>query len=140
MKLNVIKQDPYFGFPIDNDNALQVYKAIHDKGYRCITKYVGSKHSLTVQCKRGHHFSGYPRKITIQCDNCPTCWKNNNVSPSEKISQIITVRNGVQKSPYVRSNLKIQTQCSNGHNFEIRSDDLINGIWCGKCAGNDIDE
>jgi very-short-patch-repair endonuclease len=144
LKLNVINTytDPYYGFPLttNSETALEIYKTLHRKGYKCLSQYLGSKISMTVLCPNGHKWSGYPRKLCIPCNNCQICWKNRDLTPSEKLDEVIISKSGQLLSPYVKSNEKISIKCAQTHIFETAPNDLFSGKWCNICAGNNMDE
>lgn len=128
LRLNIIRSDPYFGFPLDNNNyALDVYKSLHQKGYKCLSQYEGSINFMTVMCPNGHTWHGYPRKITIPCNNCQECWKSNGRSSVQKLEEIIRARKGRQLTAYMRNDVKIEVECDKGHKFSSCPRDIKNG-------------
>jgi len=53
LTLNILRSDPYFGFPLDNDYALDVYKALHQKGYKCF--FLGAKEEVVKKVVDIYH-------------------------------------------------------------------------------------
>jgi len=87
LTFNIIRFDPYFGFPLNNNNnnyALEVYRAFYQKRFKFLSQYSGSKKIMNVICPNGHSMSGYPRKLAIPCNNCQTCWENKDLTPAQK--------------------------------------------------------
>ena len=86
---NIMQCDPYFRFPLSgnkkkDESALEVYRILYQKRYKCLTQYTGSKVMMTVVCPNDHIWGGYPKKIAIPCNNCQTCWDNRNLTPAQK--------------------------------------------------------
>lgn len=147
--LRLIRVDPYFGFKlIDNqltqiknrDADLIIYEKLYKKKYGCLTPYINSKTHMTVICPIGHKWSGLPKKISLPCNNCKTCWDLCGLTPLERITEIIISREGKQISKYVKSNIKLTITCNENHILEIRPDDIISGKWCNICSNNNVDE
>lgn len=137
LTLNVLRRDPHFGFPLDNKgNDLEVYKVLHQKGYRCLSKYEGYAKPMTVMCPFGHTWSGHPKKVTIPCNNCRTCWKQKGYTPAQKLTEVIVSRQGIQITPYSRSDVKVEIQCVQMHKFLSLPGDVMGGSWCSSCASN----
>lgn len=140
LSLNIIKVDPYFGFPLKKDSDLKAYEKIHLKGYRCLSQYLGSKISMTVICPFGHTIQGLLKKLTIPCNNCKQCWDDKKLTPSERVLEIIESRQGKQLTPYFDSKTKITIKCYCENQFNIIPNDIMSGKWCNICAGNDVNE
>ena len=140
-KLNLVRVDPFFGFPLnDNEYALGVYKALHQKNYECLTQYVGSKEFMMVVCPNGHTWSGYSSKVTIPCNNCQECWKSRGCTSEEKLAEVIAARGGIQLTPYVLSKYPVMIRCPEGHDFACASNYILSGTWCQICGGNNVEE
>ena len=140
VQLNYIKADPYFGFLLDREGALRIYEIIYAKGYKCLSQYLGSKTAMSVRCPYGHDWHGYPKKVTIPCNNCQECWNNRRLTPAEKLSEIIISKRGTQLTPYVKNNLKIRIRCFYLHEFDVTPGCVTGGNWCNICAGNNVEE
>ncbi len=132
------KIDPYFGFVYDTDYELHIYEQIHAKRYKCLTPYTGSKNFIQVSCPSGHISSWLPKKAIIPCNNCKTCWDAIRLHAAERISQIITSKDGKIISPYTKSNIPVKIQCEYEHIFESKPDNIMSGSWCTICAKNNV--
>lgn len=141
LRLNIVKCDPYFGFPLDdNEYALDFYKSLHDKGFKCLDKYVGSKTMMNALCPFNHPVHGYPKKLTIPCNNCPTCWDNRKLTSAQRLQEVVIAHKGQQLTPYVLSKNDIQFKCYYDHPFVSNWNYVSSGRWCTVCAGNNVDE
>lgn len=132
--------DPYFGFPLcGTGHDLAIYERLHRKGYFCLTPYIGGKKSMMVRCPNGHEWSGYPKKVALQLNNCKQCWDIRKLKPAERISEIIVAQSGTIISPYIKSDVKMRIKCRSGHAFDIAPDYIMSGSWCNLCAKNNVD-
>ena len=129
----VQKRDPYFGFVLNKDSVIEIYKAIYEKGYTCHSPYINSSEKMKLECRGGHTFNWYSPRALIPVDNCVKCWRFKSISLAERLRQIVTARNGIQVTPYVTAKLKISFKCHLKHTFETTYNNIMEGSWCSEC-------
>ena len=122
---------PYCKFPIKSELHRDLYDALQEKGYQCLTEYIDSKTNIQVTCPFGHTWSALARKLMIPCNNCKQCWKINDVKAKEKIAQVIQSYGGVQLKPYDAKAMVVK--CEEGHIFERTANSINEGAWCMVC-------
>jgi hypothetical protein len=126
-----IEIHPCCKFPIKSELHRDLYDALQEKGYQCLTEYVNSTTNVHVVCPDGHEWAAFAMKLMIPCNNCKECWKINGVTAKEKVAQIIEFRGGTQLAPYHPKVMKIK--CEAGHTFERPTASINLGIWCPEC-------
>lgn len=122
---------PHCKFPIESDLHRDLYDALQEKGYQCLTPYVSSNSNIHVICPNGHKWDARAKKLMIPCNNCKKCWKIYGVNAKERVAQVIQSRGGTQLAPYDPKIMKVQ--CEKGHIFERRTASINQGTWCTVC-------
>ena len=104
------------------------------KGGVCLsTDYINVKTPLKWQCSKGHVWEANP--VNIYNGNwCPICSERRKLT-LEDMKSLAESRGGKCLSDrYINNKAKMKWQCSQGHVWEARSDNVKNqGAWCPFC-------
>ncbi len=106
------------------------------RGGLCLSKkYIGNKHKLKWQCRKGHVWLASPSNIS-RGQWCPYC--SGRAGKDLKYYSQFAVKNGGKcLSPnYLNSKTKLRWQCANGHIWMAEPNKIAMGAWCSKCVGN----
>ena len=101
-------------------------------------EYVNSQIKIKVRCK----IDGYEWEVTpnslLKGSGCPKCAGNIQLTHKEFINRIKNINNDIEiLEEYVNAITKIKVRCKiDGHEWEVRPNDLLRGIGCPKCSGN----
>ncbi len=113
-------------------NHLRTIAAEH--GGKCLsTRYAGSYTKLLWQCSEGHKWKAAPGG-TKQGQWCPYC--SGNVRKTlEEMKAIAAARGGKCLSEqYTNIMTSLLWECSQGHQWRAKPNDVVHGSWCPKCA------
>lgn len=123
------------GYPSKRYDILEMQKIALARGGKCISKnYKGQSVKLKWECSQGHQFMNLPSHVVHRKQWCPTC-AGKSKAPIASIRQLAQKRNGklISKS-YTNTKQKLKWECSKGHRWEARINDLRNGNWCPFCS------
>jgi hypothetical protein len=107
----------------------------HEKGGECLSdEYHGLKAKLRWRCAEGHEWEAAPGGIRNRGDWCPKCSGHAAIT-LEDLQAIADSRGGkCLASGVVKSQIKVQWQCSKGHKWMARPADIKHaGSWCPIC-------
>lgn len=116
----------------------ELQKTAKEKGGICLSESYGNgKTKLKWQCSKGHIWYMSPSAIINRNYWCPYCAGNAKLT-IEKMQETAKEKGGKCLSiKYNGIHEKLQWECSEGHVWEARPNDIINnGSWCPYCCGH----
>lgn len=98
-------------------------------------KYLGALNKLKWKCKNGHIWEATPCCIRNNGSWCHLCSVESRKSSIEDMQKLAKDKNGKCLSNiYINSNEKLEWECASGHKWKAKSNDIVTGYWCPKCA------
>jgi len=113
------------------------HKIAKDKSGKCLsTEYNNDGAKLLWECNKGHQWEATLPKVK-NSTWCPACAKNLKLS-IEHCNLVAKERGGkCLSTEYVNCETKMLWECSNGHQWSARFNDIKNGRqWCPGCMTN----
>ena len=106
-----------------------------ERGGECLSKkYQGSGIKLTWKCAQRHTWPATPQSVK-KGTWCPKCWQNKRKLTLEDMRMTAQERGGECLSKlYLKSGLKLNWKCSEGHTWRATPDHIRKGSWCPTCA------
>jgi hypothetical protein len=113
-----------------------IKRIAEEKGGKCLSnKYVDMKSMLVWQCNSGHIWEATLKSIKKN-NWCPECKKINII---KKMQEIAKKRKGKCLSDkYINSDIKLNWQCENNHEWWAKPYNIENGNWCPVCVNNQL--
>ena len=101
-------------------------------GGKCISEsYQGSHAKLKWQCKEGHVWEAVLCNIKSG-SWCPFCsGRHKTIQDMQKLAA--DMRGKCLSEKYIRSDMKLEWMCKDGHIFHMCSNAVRQGSWCPKC-------
>ena len=108
---------------------------------KCLSKtYVNNKKKLFWECSKGHRWEATPESVK-RGTWCRTCWlkRLKKINGSKRLTiedmhQLAKNRRGkCLSNKYINSRAHLIWECSNGHQWKARPDNIKRGHWCPRC-------
>jgi hypothetical protein len=114
----------------------EMHQIAADRGGKCLSKeYVNNVNPLIWQCSKGHIWKAKAGNIKTG-SWCSKCAFEKMRLTIEDMQKIALKRGGKCLSErYVNAGASLQWQCSKGHMWFSRPNDIKRGKWCAACAG-----
>ncbi len=114
--------------------AETVRDRLDNRGIVLIGDYVSSNSKAEFQCSEGHLWKTTPASVMGGSD-CPQCYGANNPLTKEIVNARIADRGIALVSDYKGAHATTIFQCSEGHTWEARPGNILQGKNCPHCAG-----
>lgn len=116
------------------DKLKAIIDIAENKGGKCLSEqYLGSNIKLLFECSEGHQWEATPDSIKAG-KWCSKCAGNFRLSFSD-MENLAKIRSGeILSKEYVNALSKLKWECSKGHQWEARPNDIKRGQWCPICA------
>ena len=107
---------------------------VKQRGGRCLSKeYINNTTKLLFKCSHGHSFHSTPRSIK-QGKWCAEC-SGNKKGSIEKMQELARKHGGKCISDkYVNAHTHLMWECSEGHRWTAKPNNVKTGHWCNKCV------
>lgn len=115
-------------------NIEMIQEIAKQLGGECLSySYVNTHTNLLWECGEGHKWEARPSNVKSGTW-CPMC-AGNVKGTIEEMQEIAEERGGkCLSNTYIDSQTKLLWECSEGHKWEAKSNDVKNdGTWCYKC-------
>ena len=116
-------------FYIKNKNAENI---------EILGKYEGALTKIKCRCKiDGYEWEAMPNNL-LSGHGCPKCAGTMKLTHEEFINRMREINNDIETlGEYVNNYTKIKVRCKiDGHEWEVKPNDLLNNHGCPKCASN----
>ena len=117
-------------------NDISIYQKIaKDRGGKLLSKeYINISTHMTWQCSKGHTWQAKPGNVQNDHNWCPYC-AGSKKHTIEDMRKLAKKRGGkCLSSSYVNNKTKLKWQCSKGHVWMAKSNDITTGYWCRQCG------
>ena len=111
------------------------------RGGKCLSKkYVNARTKLQWECEKGHRWKSTPSKIKNRGQWCPECGRKKRGMKRRlgiEVMHEIAERQGGKclSKKYVNSRSYLEWECSEGHRWRSKPNNIRSGKWCAECAG-----
>ena len=111
------------------------------RGGKCLSKkYVNARTKLEWECAEGHQWMTTPSKIKNRGQWCPECGRKKRGMKRrlgiDVMHEIAEKKGGKCLSKkYVNSWSHLEWECSEGHRWRSKPNNIRSGKWCAECAG-----
>ncbi len=107
---------------------------IESKGSQMLSEYVDKSTPIKIKCKNGHLFEAKPEHLKkgSWCNNCFLDRKKEKAA--YELKDLIESKGGKLLTDYSSAKEKVWIECSKGHKFPTKPDNIKSGYWCPKCA------
>lgn len=107
------------------------------KGGKCLsTEYVNSSTKMLWECHKNHQWMAIYNTIQ-QGHWCAECALDNKRNTLQDCYNLSSIKNGkCLSTEYVDANTKYLWECSKGHQWEAKYNDIYQGQWCLECGIN----
>jgi len=109
-----------------------IRQRLAEKGITLIGKYDGTQAKTTFQCEKGHVWETTPTAV-LSRTGCPDCAGNKTLT-KDVINSRIAKRNITLIGEYHGAHASTLFQCSEGHNWLARPNNVLQGRNCPHCA------
>lgn len=99
-----------------------------------IENYINALTKIKHRCDKGHVYKQQPSSH-LNGNGCPKCFGKSKKTTQEYINKCKQLGIDLPIEEYVKSNTKIKHKCSNGHIYEQKPNNHLNGNGCPKCGG-----
>jgi hypothetical protein len=112
-------------------------------GGLCLSaEYTNNTQLLSWQCRKGHRWKAKVANV-LAGRWCPECAKPRRATSRKKFRLSLTEMREVAgakggkclSQTYTNTSTKLTWQCSKGHTWEAKPNDIRNGSWCPTCGG-----
>jgi hypothetical protein len=100
-------------------------------------EYVNVDTKTMFQCGEGHTWEATPYKVMAHT-GCPHCSRRIPLT-TEDINARISDRGLAMLDEFISSHTKVRFQCSEGHTWEAKPNNILNGRGCPDCAETGFD-
>lgn len=118
-----------------NATAEKMLRLVAAKGGRCLSDNpLDGSLKLTFECKRGHRWEAFPRKI-LEGSWCRACSVSKSRHSLEEVQKMAEEKGGYCLSTEYRdAHQKLKWQCKYGHEWEANTNCIQQGHWCPICS------
>jgi hypothetical protein len=114
-----------------------VNSRIANLGFVMLGEYVNVDTKTMFQCGEGHTWEATPYKV-MGHTGCPYCSRRIPLT-TEDINARISDRGLAMLDEFISSHTKVRFQCSEGHTWEAKPNNILNGRGCPGCAETGFD-
>jgi predicted nucleic acid-binding Zn-ribbon protein len=104
------------------------------KGATLISKYETTQSIALFQCNEGHQWETTPNSVMTRT-GCPHCYEKNHPLTKEIVNARIADRGITMLGDYGGAHTGTVFQCSKGHTWDARPNNILNGKNCPHCDG-----
>ena len=105
------------------------------KNGKCLSiEYKNAQTKLLWECSNGHQFESKPMNVR-RGNWCRKCAGTALLNIEDMNKLAISKKGKCLSTEYKNSRTKILWECSNGHQFYSKPENVKQGRWCKKCAG-----
>lgn len=110
----------------------ELQKIAKNHGGECLSQeYINSKHLLKWKCKNDHTWQARPNHIK-QGTWCKKCSNRKTIYDMQKLASLKGGKCLSEK--YETAHIKLEWQCSEGHTWLAKPNNIQQGRWCRYCA------
>jgi predicted lactoylglutathione lyase len=134
-KPNSIKTGTWCPHCAQNKGTIEeLQKIAKERGGKCLSDtYVNKQTKLMWKCSQGHQWEAIPNNVK-RGSWCQVC-AGNVKGTIEEMQKIAEERGGKCLSDtYVNAHTSLLWECTKGHQWEARPNNIKSGTWCPYCA------
>lgn len=121
------------GRMIFNPLEFLAQKAIENGGKLLSTKYESYQALLNFECANGHNFTSSYQRVKDGAFCC-FCSKHHLFEAIKNCQDLAAARGGeCLSTEYISNREKMNWKCSNGHEFLMTRNRVVDGSWCSIC-------
>lgn len=105
---------------------------IADRGFIMLGEYANVDTKSMFQCSEGHTWEATPYKVMART-GCPHCSRRVPLT-TQSINDRISGRGFVMMDEFISSQTKVRFECSAGHIWEAKPNNILNGRGCPACS------
>ena len=106
------------------------------EGYKLLSKnYTNNNTKLKIECTKGHQYNVTYNNFR-NGKRCPFCYGNKKHTYEYIKNQIEKTGYKLLSNKYKNAFAKLKIQCSEGHQYNVKYNNLQQGQKCAACAGN----
>ncbi len=106
---------------------------IVDRGIVMLSEYKNADTKSLFQCSEGHTWETTPYHVSKKGTGCPYCSRQAPLT-TENVNARIADRGIVLLDEFITNSVKVRFQCSKGHIWEAKPNNVLNGRGCPDCA------
>jgi hypothetical protein len=106
---------------------------IADRGIVMLSEYKNADTKSLFQCREGHTWETTPYHVSKKGTGCPYCSRQAPLT-TENVNARIADRGIVLLDEFITNTVKVRFQCSEGHIWEAKPNNVLNGRGCPDCA------
>jgi hypothetical protein len=112
-----------------------INERLKPRGLEMLGKYVNVDTKSLFQCEEGHTWITTPYHVTRKnnATGCPYCSQQAPLS-TEVVNERISDRGYILLDEFVTNSTKVRFQCSEGHVWLAKPNNILNGRGCPDCA------
>jgi len=115
-------------------SADTVRDRLASRGISLVGKYINSQTKAQFQCNEGHIWATTPSSV-MGGRGCPHCYEKNLPLTKEIVNARIADRGITLLGEYMGAHASTLFQCSDGHTWEARPGNIMQGKNCPHCDG-----
>ena len=115
-------------------DADTVRDRLDDRGILLLGRYVSSMAKAQFKCSEGHLWETTPASV-MRGSGCPHCYERNQPLSEEVVNTRIADRGITLLGDYKGAHTSTLFECSEGHTWKARPNNILNGKNCPHCAG-----
>lgn len=115
-------------------SADTVRNRLASRGITLLGEYADSQTKAQFQCKEGHLWETTPNSV-MHHSGCPHCYEKNRPLTKEIVNDRIADRGISLLGDYMGAHASTLFQCSEGHTWQARPNNILHGKSCPHCDG-----
>lgn len=116
-----------------------VAEAAAKQGGECLsTEYVPRPGTMRFRCGRGHEWEAFGDAVRAG-RWCLACLRGPRPETWRRVCRIAKERGGRCLSEDRPTTRRLRFRCAKGHEWESKAGEILQGHWCGICAGRKLD-
>ena len=112
----------------------EVNDRLSSRGIVLLGEYENSDTKARFQCSKEHTWEAKPTNVLHGGTGCPRCSRRKVSLTKEIVSDRLAARGIVMLDEYVHQTVKARFQCSEGHTWAARPNNVLSGKGCPKCG------
>lgn len=111
-----------------------VRERLAGRGISLVGEYVGTQTRALFKCSKGHTWEAVPSSV-LRGSGCPQCYDKNHPLDKESVNARIADRGITLLGEYMGAHVSTLFQCSEGHTWLARPNNILQGKNCPHCDG-----
>ena len=104
------------------------------RGGKCLSdRYINANANLKWKCSLGHVWEATPTSVKNSGTWCPNCANKIKHTIEEMRTYAISKKGQCSSGVYLNNKTKLEWVCQEGHKWNARPDQVLQGHWCPHC-------